>query len=263
MIKAPWLSLMSESCRIECAGISVVAELSSTKFLQSQAQIKSKPATELERQFDAPAEWGAWLSWVPTVINNIIFSIKDVHVRCEVPIGDARLALGVVIQAIESFPVDASGSPAFLSGDAPVQRVLRITGLSVYMQPDVREPGMGVIECFILKDFNLAGDARRNKSADIKTEVSVEVPDICLSLTAFQFLGLKRIREHAELLNRRKTYLRCAHPGYDRLPRSERSSGLWWLPMRSDTTTENAPFLRGRSAPKDLQCPRLVRMPHQ
>jgi hypothetical protein len=116
-------------------------------------------------------------AYLATILDTFVLILSDIHVRIEIPIGETRLAAGVMIRGIESFPVDDQERPSFVpAGSQSARRFLKIDGFTVYMEPNASLPDLSALgqtspSTFILRDFSLTGHAknelRGNRDRDL------------------------------------------------------------------------------------------------
>lgn len=233
----PWNRLSSEPCIVDIENVFVNANITGSVWITSDLEAKQPE----ELKVDASQQGGMWSGVLNKVIDNLQVNIRNIHIRIEVPTKNSLVAIGISIPYINAISVNESGEPAFLS-DMPnyIRKKLSVADFSVYIDTNshcLEESSfeeMMISEMqrtdhqYILKPFTFDGIIvhSRNPHVAVQNEVTVltEILDLCLDND--QYKGLVELYIQYQLYNKQRLYSQCGKP--DRLPRSPRSSGLWW-----------------------------------
>lgn len=236
----PWNRLNTEPCVIDLENIFILGNIKGSVMVARDLQAdKKEDRSQLEGK-DLP-ESGVWSGVFNKIVDNIQFNIKNVHVRVEIPIDDTYVAIGCTISSLVSFTIDANFQKTILAErPALLRKMVKMEQFSLYIDTNatpVPEENFNEIMLklihsrqhqYILRPFSFDGLLKHANKDDFKfrNELSIDTDSLNLALDASQWRGLNELQSQYKQFNKRRQFSHCGRP--NRLPRSTRSSQLWW-----------------------------------
>ena len=207
-----------------------------TDLSSSQKTEAKKEKKTTEKGFFSKMLYGV----MEQIIANLRFKLTNVHIRVEHNKGKT-IAGGLIIREIDCFTIDENLEPVMVATTPDLLlKKLGIEGLSIYMDTETKAVSTGeqfmsdmneVLEGshqYVLHDFSVTGILKHPKvqTDGFANEIEIESPGLSLALSRAQYVAYEVLQHEMDMFSVRRYYAKCGVP--DRLPRSERSAGLWW-----------------------------------
>jgi len=197
---------------------------------------------------------------VTSLLEKLEGKLQNIHIRIEFQQDGKNVAFGVMIPLISFF----ANKDKSKTDVGVIRKELSINGLSIYMDMDsenipilcepVKEAEivsdfktkmlnqMSFNHQFILHDFSFSCVLEHflNPSTQGKNRVTMKSPGIFFSISSLQYRGFLRFSEEKKKLNRVLYFAPLGRP--DRIPRSVRSSAVWWNYANNCAQKKKYPF---------------------
>lgn len=224
---------------IEVDDVDVLLNVTGNVIIESDMSTPQRPEISREKKEENRGFFGNMLYGVmEQIVANLRFKITNVHLRVEYESGGV-LAGGIIIKEIECFTVNENRERVMVSTTPDVLfKELIVDGLSIYMdsstqavnqenfQESMAQAKTGPHE-YVLENFGVNGILRHPKEAtEAANEIDVKSEKLWLHVSRSQFLAYEKMQQEIKRFNVKRYYAKCGLP--DRLPKSARSSGLWW-----------------------------------
>ncbi|OHT16948.1 hypothetical protein TRFO_12839 [Tritrichomonas foetus] len=136
----PWNAINSMPCIIEIDGVNLVANFSKEIEMNTDIKVKESYLKDLENacQGNEESQNGILSGIFTTLIDNIIFKIKNVHIRVELESkskeSQKTFAAGLILEDFECFTINDKGEQAFVnSSNIRLRKQIYIKGFSLYI----------------------------------------------------------------------------------------------------------------------------------
>ena len=234
-LRFPWGSLGSQPCVVDIEDVFLVCTIAGAVLVAKDLEVKPVGGGKEE-----VSEGSKWSSLMNKIVDNIQINVRNVHLRVESPAGGSLVAFGVTMKSLATFSIDETGAPAFLhEGTRVLRKKVEIEGLSVYIDTGAERVSLDesfvnqmreMIEGghqYLLEPFVFSGVWKHyRETPEAQDGLSVETKALGIRLDLNQWRGLNELGKQYRMFNKRRMYSHLGKP--DRLPRSERSAGLWW-----------------------------------
>ena len=237
-LKFPWTKLSTEACEITIKNIFLVANVADSIITTSD--YKSAVKFESKNEQESVSQQGVLKGLLGKIVDNLKFHVENIHIRIEIPLGEKHFAFGLILPEINSISIDENGQPIFVNEDSPLlYKLASIKNLSIYIDSNatqiseekfIQEMLEEINEDheFILNPFTFETTIKnhRNDGNNIKNEININTEEVCLNINERQWKCVQEMIRQQYMLKKKFSYSHCGRP--DRIPRSDRSSTLWW-----------------------------------
>lgn len=229
----PWTQLYAKPCEISIEGIHIVAFFTKNIEQKTESEMKKSVLEEVEKacQQETKSKEGFAYQLFSSIIDNIIFTLKDIHIQVELKDSENLTTIfttGIYLDEINCYTINDLNEPAFTSSsNLHLKKSIVIKDFNFYIDsPESRNNGND--HEYIIKSFSSSSlfERTKNNSNQTKTEISHNISNLTFRLNRTQLKAMGECLYQQNMYNLRKKFFRCGHP--DSLPRSQRSSGKWW-----------------------------------
>lgn len=246
----PWSSMNSMPCEIQIEGINIVAEFTKDVQPKSDIELKQHILKDLEEacQVDEENKDGIFSGIFTTIVDNIIFTIKDIHIKVELNVPQVNICYlyGLILDEVECYTINDKGEKAFVnSSNLRLRKQLHVKGLSLYIdQGPIPTPTTTAMVStnhhYLINSLSfsfLFVRTRNDKSS--QTEITNKILSLSFQFNQEQLIALSEFQYQANMFNLRCKYFNCGHPLSH--PKSQRSSGKWWRYIHRCTIEKRYP----------------------
>ncbi|KAH0786124.1 vacuolar protein sorting-associated protein VPS13 [Histomonas meleagridis] len=251
----PWGKLSSEPCVVDIENIFVILDVCGAVLVSRDLQVvapKIETENDKAKNNNNVSSGSIWSGLLQKVVDNLIVNVKNIHVRIEAKSNEEKcVAFGVTIPSINAFTVDENFQKVFVTEHKlTLKKKLTIQDFAIYIDTDVTEigkdnfdekmlSGISSTHQHILKPFTFDGILTHSDDVtiDFANDFNIITTTLNLSLDILQFRGLSVLKDQYSKFCKQRLYSQCGKP--DRLPRSVRSSGLWWRYIHRTTLVKN------------------------
>ena len=254
----PWSKLSSEPCKVDIENIFLVGEVFGGILISKDLTLQnSNNSNDNSTNKNYTVTEQSTLNGIlAKILNNLIITIKNIHIRDEAKINQIDLqkqiiSIGVTIPLIEVFTIDENNQKVFVSENAStIRKKVVISDFSIYADAYDQEITSLISDSNDDEKFNsfktkMIDELKTREHQYIITPSAYEgiysfsinedkiqsifyvlSDSLEISLDRVQFKAIQNLLNQYELFCKQRLYSNCGRP--DRPPRSQRSSSLWW-----------------------------------
>ena len=229
-IQIPWASLGSSRTRVGAEGVFVSCRL------RRDALVDPDELVEDVSVYDRSSVSGG-SGVVANIVRNLVVSVRNVHLRVCLPVGSRVFVFGLVVESVQSEPVDGGSEGATDdASNAFIDREIDVRGLSIYVCDESQLSGVesydSANEYKVLSDFSFSismRDVFRDSLSECAATsrqfiVNVDTISLCMKLWQWSFFQSFAMEVGRLQLLRRFSF--CGRP--DSKPLKDESCCLWW-----------------------------------